>query len=276
MGHRSSEFDSLFGKYLARWNLSQDGRPIATHSSDLLPVLRDGVPAMLKIAKHPEERRGSMLMVWWNGEGSARVLAHDGDAVLLERATGNGSLAEMARNNADGEASEIICAVAAKLHARRPQPPPELISLRRWFEELEGAAHRFGGILRKSLETSRELLENPQDTVVLHGDIHHGNILDAGPRGWVAIDPKGLVGERAFDFANIFCNPDMKVATARGRLATQATLVAKAAGLDRQRLLQWIVAYAGLSAAWSLGTENEDPQVASIIAGLAADELKNC
>jgi streptomycin 6-kinase len=69
--------------------------------------------------------------------------------------------------------------------------------------------------------------------VVLHGDIHHGNILDAGQRGWLAIDPKGLIAERGFDFANMFCNPDLKTAVAPRRLARQASVVAEAADLDR-------------------------------------------
>ncbi|HSM77709.1 MAG TPA: aminoglycoside phosphotransferase family protein, partial [Bryobacteraceae bacterium] len=86
------------------------------------------------------------------------------------------------------------------------------------------------------------------------------------------IDPKGLSGERAFDFTNIFCNPDAGVATAPGRLAAQSSVVAKAAGLDRHRLLRWILAYAGLSAAWSLA-DGDDPGLAFQIAKLAAKEL---
>jgi hypothetical protein len=46
-----------------------------------------------------------------------------------------------------------------------------------------------------------------RDVVVLHGDMHHENILKFSSRGWLAIDPKGLVGERGFDYANIFCKP---------------------------------------------------------------------
>jgi streptomycin 6-kinase len=82
----------MFDRYLKRWNLTRDGIPIVTHSSDLLPVRQDGRPAMLKIAREAEERRGASLMTWWDGDGAARVLAHDGEAVLLERATGPRSL----------------------------------------------------------------------------------------------------------------------------------------------------------------------------------------
>lgn len=97
-------------------------------------------------------------------------------------------------------------------------------------------------------------------------------MLDFGPRDWLAIDPKGLVGERGFEFANIFCNPDAEIATAPGRLERQATVVAEAAGLDRQRVLLWVLAYAGLSAAWSI-EDGDDPALALAVAARAAREI---
>jgi streptomycin 6-kinase len=263
----------MFDYYLARWGLTPDGAPIITHSSRLLPVRCGEAPAMLKIAVEAEERRGAALMVWWNGEGAARVLAHDGAALLMERAIGADSLVEMARNGRDDQASRIICEVAAKLHAPKDCPPPStVLTLSRWFKALAPAASRFGDIWERAANTARELLAEPQEAVVLHGDIHHGNILDAGPRGWLAIDPKGLVGERGFDFANIFCNPDLETATAPGRLARQASVIAEAAGLDRMRLLKWVLAYAGLSAAWML-EDGHRPDLELTVAELAASEL---
>ena len=266
--------------YLARWGLTPDGDPVETHSSIVLPVRRspsDGVAGdaercILKVARADEERAGVRLMVWWDGDGAARVLEHDGDALLMERATGGGSLAAMARDGRDDEASRILCAAAAGLHAPRDlDPPPELVPLARWFRALEPApAH--GGILARAAETARELLAAPRDVTVLHGDIHHENVLDFGARGWLAIDPKGLMGERGFDFANLFCNPDLETAVAPGRLARQADVVAAAAGLERGRLLRWILAFAGLSAAWSL-EDGDQPDLALAVAELAAAEL---
>jgi streptomycin 6-kinase len=264
----------MFGAYLERWRLAPDGEPLATHSSSLLPVIRDGRPAMLKVAREPEERWGAGLMVWWDGEGAVRVLEHDADALLMERATGERSLVEMARSGGDDEASRVICAVAGRLHAPRDRPPPVLVPLNRWFRDLWAAASRLGGILERSAVAARELLADPRDVCALHGDLHHGNILDAGPRGWLAIDPKRLSGERGFDFANLFCNPDHETATAPGRLARQAAVVAEAAGLERRRLLKWVLAYAGLSAAWSLH-DGDDPETALAVARIAEAELRH-
>src|SRR3546814_4989251 len=66
---------------------------------------------MLKITLAEEEKLTPELMIWWNGEGAAHVLAHNGYALLLERTNGSISLAELARTGHDDEASRIICSV---------------------------------------------------------------------------------------------------------------------------------------------------------------------
>jgi streptomycin 6-kinase len=260
----------MFSDYLERWGLTPDGEPVITRTSRLLRVRQGGVPAMLKVAVHPEERLGNLLMTWWNGQGAARVLAHAGEAILMERAEDGTSLADLARNGRDDEASRMICATVARLHAPRSLPAPDLVPITRWFESLEPAAATHGGILRLCATTASELLATQRDEMVLHGDIHHGNILDFGPRGWLAIDPKGLRGERGFDYANLFCNPDIETAT--GCLARRIEVVAQAAALDRSRLLRWIVAWAGLSAAFTL-EDAMSPNRALAVAELAAAEL---
>ena len=234
--------------------------------------MRQGnVPAMLKVATAPEEKLGARLMEWWEGQGAARVLALDGDAILLERAMGTASLAELARTGRDDKACRVICATVAQLHKPRPVAPIWLIPLDEWFKKLWLAAATHGGILAQTASAARDLLASPQDQVVLHGDIHHGNILDFGRRGWLAIDPKGLYGERAFDYANLICNPDYETASAPGRFARRVDIVAKAANLDRQRLVQWILAWAGLSASFSLD-DGIAPDAALKMAKLAAAE----
>lgn len=262
----------MFDEHLARWDLVPDGAPIRTHSSTLLPVLRGGVPGMLKLAHAAEERAGARLMAWWAGDGAARVLEMEGDALLLERAMGADSLVAMGRGGRDDEASRILCAAAARLHAPRDRPMPDLVPLERWFRALEPAAAAHGGILARAHAAARGLLAEPRDVVVLHGDLHHGNVLDFGARGWLAIDPKGLWGERGFDFANVFRNPDFETAVTPGRLARQANVVAEAAGLERARLLAWNLAFMGLSAAWSL-EDGDDAGPALAVAEIAAAEL---
>lgn len=262
------------GTWLARWTLEADGEPLRTHSSLLLPVRRNGVPAILKLAHEKEERRGGRLMTWWNGDGAARVLAEEDGVLLLERATGPRSLAAMARagGDRDDEATRILCRATRRLHGHRGPPPPDLVSLDDWFAPL--LQSNDPGVIAQARTVVRDLLAAKRDVVVLHGDIHHENVLDAGPRGWIAIDPKGLVGDRAFDFVNILRDPDEEVALRPGRFVRQVDVIAEAAELDRTRLLQWTLAFAGLSAVWILG-DGDTPTLDLAVAELAAAALKN-
>lgn len=252
----------LFAPYLGRWELTPDGEAFNTHSSDLMPVrCADGAPAILKLAREAEEKLGGVLMAWWNGNGAARVLAHDTEsgALLMERATGTRSLTRMVREGRDDEACRILCAAAERLHAQKASPPPNLLTLREWFRDLEPMANQYGGVLTESLAVFRQLLAEPQDITVLHGDLHHDNVLDFGEeRGWLVIDPKRVYGERGFDYANMLCNPEEEFGLAPERVAGRLEIIAEAAAIERRRLLQWLLAYTGLSAAWWLGDGNEE------------------
>jgi streptomycin 6-kinase len=267
----------MFYPYLMRWGLQVDGEPIVTRAARLLPVRRGDEPAMLRITVLDEAKGGDVLLKWWDGRGAARMLASDGDALLLERALGSRSLSAFARDGRDDEATRIIVDVIAELHAPRGKPLPDLIPLHTWFDALWPAAETHGGLLARAAETARNLLAAPEGHGVLHGDIHHDNILDFGARGWLAIDPNRLVGERGFDYANLFCNPDIggggaPVAVLPERFSRRLEIVSERAGLERSRLAQWILAYAGLSAAWIIA-DGDDPAVDFAVAELATAAL---
>lgn len=259
--------------YCARWNLVPDGAAIATPSSLLLPVRRDGEPAMLKIAREEEERRGGRLMAWWQGDGAARVLMHDDAALLMERFEGSATLATMVAEGEDDQATCILCSVAHRLHAARGELPSWLEPLDRWFAALAPVATSHGGVLVEAHAVACRLLATPREVVGLHGDIHHGNVLDGGVRGWLAIDPKGLLGERTFDYVNILRNPDAVTALAPGRFEHQLAIIARLASLERHRLLEWMLAFAGLSASWHLA-DGTSPALDLDIARLAAGLLR--
>lgn len=269
----------LFNTWLNRWGLTPDGEPFETHTSQLLPVVvvKDGQKAILKITDDDSERIGCELMVWWNGNGAAKVLAHAAGAILLERATGTESLADMSWTGNDAQACRIICHAASRLHLSRNASTPALTPLHHWFRDLAPAAKKHGGTLTRCAAVANVLLSSPHDEVVLHGDLHHGNILDFGTRGWLAIDPKGLVGERGFDYANIFTNPDLAeptrpVAIEPERFTQRVNIVSEIARIERQRLLMWIVAWCGLSSVWFL-QEGDSATVPLRIAELAMAEL---
>jgi streptomycin 6-kinase len=111
------------------------------------------------------------------------------------------------------------------------------------------------------------------EPVLLHGDLHHENILAAGRQPWLAIDPKGLAGEPAYEIGALLRNPipqlytwpDLDRITARriDQLAEELTL-------DRERLIGWGLAQAVLSAWWNVEDHGREWDDCLILAEILA------
>jgi streptomycin 6-kinase len=248
----------LLAPRIVQWRLTPAGDAFSTASSVLQPVRFEGREAFLKVATVDEETAGGRVMVWWAGRGAAEVYAAGGDAVVIARATGLRELARMAAASAEGDdaATRILCRAGLQLHAVEDRPVPEgVVGLDVWFGELfaHAAEHpdAYDGFYAAAAGVARELLADPAGSAVLHGDLHHGNVLDFGADGWLAIDPKHVVGDPGFDFANILCNPSASVALAPGRFERQLAVIGDETGIERDRMLRWAVAWTGLSSCWS-------------------------
>jgi streptomycin 6-kinase len=197
-----------------------------------------------------------------------RVYQADETAQLLEYASGD-ELVTLVERGEDQEATRIIASVIKQLHSV-PQDTPKdgLFPLDRWFVELfkKAESDQAGGvesIYVRGAALAERLLADPRDVRVLHGDIHHRNIRQSA-RGWLAFDPKGVVGERTYDCANTLCNPYRgrprydELVHNEARLLTNAGILADELEIDLPRVLAFTYAYACLSASWSLSIDEED------------------
>lgn len=268
----------MIAEAFGRWSLVADGARFSTASSVLQPVLFESRPAFLKIATIEEEAAGNRVLVWWRGRGAAPVFAHEGAAVVMERALGTDDLAVLASAGPEGDdsATRILCETALRLHTIDDRPLPDgVVELDTWFRELFAHADEHpeahGGFYVRAASLALELLADPRGRVVLHGDLHHGNVLDFGDDGWLAIDPKHIVGDPGFDYANILCNPGADVALAPGRLERQLDVIVETTGIERERMVRWAVAWAGLSSCWSERSELDPGHTLAV--GLAASRL---
>jgi streptomycin 6-kinase len=103
-------------------------------------------------------------------------------------------------------------------------------------------------LLERADELRRELLASTQEQVVLHGDLHHFNVLRSNRADWLAIDPKGLAGDRHFDLCQFLRNPGpVPVEINRRRL----DIFCAELGLDRRRAADWCIVHAVLDACWT-------------------------
>ena len=149
--------------------------------------------------------------------------------------------------------------------------PPDLVPLNTWFRHLLDRADDQAPFHRRAAEIAAGLLADPRDETVLHGDLHHGNVLDFGERGWLAIDPKGLLGEAAFDACNVLSNPSHEWALAPGRLERQFAVVLATTGVEPVRMARWFVAWCALSSTWF--EIDDDPGHAASAAALGERAL---
>lgn len=245
--------------YLTAWALADAQLLAETATSRIYTVTHAGETAILKLlaAGETEEQTGALALRWFGGRGAVRLLRHDDGAHLLEYASGD-ELVTLVEHGQDQAATRIIAQVLNQLHSAPPDAaPPGLFTLERWFRALftQAAADQQAGavtVYTRGAAVARRLLDDPRDVRVLHGDIHHRNIRQSA-RGWLAFDPKGLIGERTYDCANTLCNPPLAaIVHSEARLLTSAAILADALNIDAARVLAFTYAYACLSACWSL------------------------
>ena len=250
---------NLLKRYLKLWDLS-DPQPLATTvTSHVYTVTSEGTRVVLKLLTDigAEEQQGAIALRYFDGHGAVRLLRADHHAHLLEYADGE-NLTGFVRNGADDQATAIIGDVLNQLHQRTDELiPDKLTPLKMWFHGLFHKAafdksEGLNSIYIRAAALTEHLLNQDREVRVLHGDIHHENIRHLTQRGWLAFDPKGLVGERTFDAANTLCNPmNMpEVVENEERILRTTGILAQKMGIEQKRVLAFVYIYACLSASW--------------------------
>ena len=267
--------------YAQAWGLRPLGKLAEDRPTRQIPkVDYEGRPAVLKLLTplgQEDERHGATTLACWNGHGAVHLYRADAGAHLIEYIDG-GDCVALVREGRDNEASSILGDILARIHAARSGPPPaELTPLEERFSELFDVAQRSGidPIFTRAAKLARKFLDAPLNTAVLHGDLHHENVLWSSDRGWLAIDAKGLRGETTYDGAMAVLNPlgmDALVENPERIRAIVRILSAKL-GVNDRRLLRYTFAHACLSASWSMETPNFSSSRALRIARTIEDML---
>lgn len=194
-----------------KWALKEKAQIAKTATSDVYLVENStGGLSVLKLLTDTgkeDERQASSLLDWYEGLGSVKLLRSNDDALLLEYAEGD-ELSEWVYAGQDEEATRIACSVVRQLHAIRKVAAPEALTpLRSRLSALFSTADNSdNSMVREAASIADTLLKTTTCEKPLHGDLHHHNMIKSG-RGWLAIDPKGLIGDPAYEVSNLFANP---------------------------------------------------------------------
>ena len=273
---------ALLADYERRWSLTILP-PFANLSYNYVaPAIRaDGSEAVIKLGFPSRELPAEIAALrYYDGRGIVRLLEADPDqgAQLLERLRPGTLLVSL---DDDEQATAIAAQVMRKLW--RPAPPaPVFPTVARWAEGMGRLRACFGGatgpfprtLVEQAESLFAELLGSMAAPVLLHGDLHHENILAAQREPWLALDPKGVIGEPAYEVGALLRNPlpRLLVMPQPGRVqARRVDQLAEALGFDRERIRGWGLAQAVLSAWWSYEDGDSDWRPAIACAELLAE-----
>ena len=254
---------ALRAEYADRWSL-RIGDPYELSYNYVAPAeLPDGTAAVLKLSPpgNPELPTEAAALALAAGRGAVRLLSSDvqAGALLLERAEPGATLTDLVPHD---DATAVSAAAAVMRRFWRPVPDdhpfPTVTRWRAGFTRLRDAHGGGTGPLSEALVTAAErtfdaLLASAAEPVVLHGDLHHDNILRAEREPWLAIDPKGVIGEPAYEVGALLRNPSPELLEAPDParlLARRLDQFADELDLDRERLRGWAHAQAVLAAIW--------------------------
>jgi streptomycin 6-kinase len=265
----------LVAECCARWDLAL-GAPFEPATvSYVAPVTRaDGTPAVLKVNfPEPESEHEAAALAHWDGAGAVRLLASDPGrrALLVERCAPGDRLWSVA----DEARADLQAAAVLRRLWSVPAPPAGhpfrtlAGEARRWADELPVRWERHGrpfdrGLLDRAVAWIGELLASGAEggePVLLHQDLHGGNVLRAARGPWLAIDPKPVAGERAFDVASLLRDRRPELAAdphpAR-RVRRRVDRLSEALDVDRERMRRWAVVHA---LAWGLADDEWFPDI---------------
>ena len=213
------------------------------------------------------KREASALMAF-EGSGVVQVFSENTGLLLLECA-GPGVSLKSYFPEKDDEAINITANVIKRLHQVPIPSPHQFPHVKDWLAVLDSDLKIPAQTLQKARELRDQLLKTAASDVLLHGDLHHDNILQNG-NDWVVIDPKGVIGEPAYEVAAFIRNPIPELLThdnAPNIIHNRITRLAGLIELPSQRILDWCFVQAVLSWTWSL-EDNLDPEYCKRFIGM--------
>jgi streptomycin 6-kinase len=271
-----AELPGIIDELLSQWDCEPDGEAAHGQVGVVVPV-RD---AVLKVSfPHPGNVHEPDAFEAWGGAGAVKLYERDDAryAMLLERAHPTTLL----------EHDEDVVVIAGELHRRLRLPAPDGLprmseQADAWAEELrKDAAELDHPLPRYVVDAALAVVDElgrDQPEILIHGDFHPRNILRADREPWLVVDPKGYVGDPAYDattFLRTRAAHQLGADDLINVLKRELELFAETAELDPERIRRWAHLNMVQSAFWGrrhgFGRARSGSQLDRFIA--LADEL---
>ncbi|MBA2621749.1 MAG: phosphotransferase [Acidobacteria bacterium] len=254
-----ADLPDLIAEISEKWSLAVgESFPDLSYNYVTPCICADGTNAVLKIGYNEKDSvisSEAKFLTLLDGKGAVKLLGFDEDhcALLLERLMPGESLARLCQTN-DEKAALIAIDVMRKI-CRPPPKNHDFPTLENWISKLQTAAEtEFAPrSVAKALNYFEELSDASEQNLLLHGDLHHENILSATRESFLAIDPKGVVGNVGYEIA-VFLNNQRRLIRSRQNLrdilAERVEQFAESLEIEPRKLRKWAFVQAVLAAWW--------------------------
>ena len=240
-----------------RHGVQLTGNPIETPWAIGCVGERGAAEVYVKVTRSDsDERLAGRLLQAWRGAPVVGVVATSECEQILDRIVPGTLLEATYAELGDAQSLAIIGGIATALR-ERAAPDLGFPTMRvrgRALREGERPTGIDASTWRKAVGVYVELADSARSCTVVHGDLHHANVLFDRNRGWLAIDPKGVIGDLEYELACALRNPIAQVThwAAPDRVAQRVAFLASTVGADAVRLLRWAFAQSVLAAAWDV------------------------
>lgn len=265
---------SIVTALACHWNLSEIS-PVANMTFNYIAkaVLNSKEAVVLKISYDRQSiinEKRAFTHLGFQGSISLIDYNHTYNALLLQQAIPGITLKSLYRDDSD-YVMDCYIETMQKLHHQQLLKEANLPHVTDWLKVLDKPSlKRIPAILlNKAIKLRNKMLSTPKPLIFLHGDLHHDNILKHGHE-WLAIDPKGVMGEAEFEIAAfdfIYISELTATVDAKNGFEKRVELLAQKSGLDQQRIKDWVFVRLILMAAWFI-EDNGDPSQAINLAEL--------
>jgi streptomycin 6-kinase len=262
--HWAKGIPQVIAAYEQKWQITA-GKPFSLSYNYAAPAKRkDGTDVVLKIGFPGDTEFLSEIAALkvFNGNAAVKLLEKDWSnaVILLERVLPGISVAHL--HNTQKE-TEIASDVLLRLWKKTPFDTTDLIPLERWFEGFARHRKQFyqkqdplpKDLFEKAQRLFATLLETTKNSMLIHGDFNHNNILSSQRDEWLVIDPKGIIGDPLYDTSVFLYNylPNLSQREhVREVLQKRIAIFSKKLAADQKRIIHWGIAQSVLSVIWSL------------------------
>lgn len=261
------EIPKIVAEFEEKWSIKAGASFNLSYNYVAGAIKENGTEVVIKIGFPEDKEFISELetLPLFNSKGMVKQLRQDKNqaVMLLERIKPGIPVATLD----DDKATEAMAIVMQNFWAADPSPNNHIVKVFEWAKGFQKLRDKFSGsnsplpknLVDRAEAVYLELSRSNDSQFLLHGDLHHDNVISATREPFLAIDPKGIIGPKERETAPILMNPKgfiLKNANPKALLRRRIAILSNVLGLEKEKITAWGFAQTVLSIIWTLEDHN--------------------